>query len=88
VALPRCRTDAVSALTCAIGINREGLNFDSLDGGPAHVVALTLVPLSRPAPYVQFIASLVLAIDKLGTEEVLKLSNEKQLYTALCDSAG
>lgn len=86
IAVPHCRTDAVSKLTCAIGIKRGGVNFDSLDGRPAKIIALTLVPLSTPAPYVQFIASLVLTLDKLGVERVLEAGSGKDLYKLICDS--
>lgn len=88
VAVPHCRTDTVEKLTCAIGLKRDGVNFDSLDGKPAHVIALTLTPLSKPAPYVQFITSLVLALEKTGLEQILKTTNAEELRTLLCASAG
>ena len=83
VAVPHCLTDQVDKLTCAIGICRGGVNFDSLDGKPAHVIALTLVPLSKGTPYVQFIASLVLAVDKLGTGKILTCADSQSLCHAI-----
>ncbi len=83
VAVPHCHTDTVEKLTCAIGINPEGVDFDSLDGKPAHVIALTLTPLSKPAPYVQFISSLVLALDKTGIERIVRTKNAKEMLDLL-----
>ena len=88
VAVPHCHTDTVEKLTCVIGIKTEGVNFDSLDGKPAHVIALTLSPLSKPAPYVQFISSLVLALGKAGMEQILRTKNAKELLDLLCVSNG
>ncbi|MDT8391577.1 MAG: PTS sugar transporter subunit IIA, partial [Lentisphaeria bacterium] len=88
VAVPHCRTDQVDTLTCALGICRKGADFDSLDGQPTHVVALTLVPLSKPAPYVQFIASLVLAVDQLGADKLLACADSASLYEAIRAAVG
>lgn len=87
VAVPHCRTDRVDQLTCAIGVKPEGVNFDSLDDRPAHVIALTLVPLSRPAPYVQFMAALVLTIDSLGVNKLLAAESGGEIHRLLCDGA-
>ncbi len=86
VAVPHCRTDAVDRLTCAIGIKRAGVYFDSLDGQPARLVALTLVPLSKPVPYVQFVTSLVMAIDKLGTDQLAQATSPAQVRSWLCQA--
>ncbi len=88
VAVPHCRTDTVGRLTCAIGLKPEGVNFDSLDGKPAHIIALTLTPLSNPAPYVQFITSFVLALDKAGMTQILGTTNAQEVWDLLCAANG
>ena len=58
IALPHCRTDAVKRLAVAIGINRNGYNFDSLDGEPTKIFVLCLSPKSTNAPHIECLAAL------------------------------
>ena len=88
LAVPHCRTDTVDRLTCAIGLKPEGVDFSTLDGKPAHVIVLTLAPLSKPAPYVQFITSLALELDSVGMERILAMADAEEVWEVLCASAG
>ncbi|MCL4206508.1 MAG: PTS sugar transporter subunit IIA [Pirellulaceae bacterium] len=42
VALPHGKLQSVSELVVALGTSREGIEFDSADGQPVHIVALLL----------------------------------------------
>jgi len=42
IALPHGKTDAVDGICGAIGISRKGIDYDSLDGEPVHLVILLL----------------------------------------------
>ncbi len=42
VAVPHAKHDAISDLVCAFGRSKKGINFDSLDGEPVHVLFLLL----------------------------------------------
>lgn len=44
VAIPHARLDALPAPIIAIGISQRGIDFDSPDGEPAHLVFLILTP--------------------------------------------
>lgn len=58
LALPHAKTEAVDRLIGAVGICREGVDFDSLDGSPSTIFVLTLSPLSRTGPHIQFLAEI------------------------------
>lgn len=58
VAIPHAKTKAVKELCSAIGIKREGIDFDSLDGKPSRIFILTLSPVDRIGPHVQFLAEI------------------------------
>lgn len=58
LALPHAKTEAVDRLIGAIGICREGVDFQSLDGSPSTLIVLTLSPLSRTGPHIQFLAEI------------------------------
>jgi mannitol/fructose-specific phosphotransferase system IIA component (Ntr-type) len=73
IAVPHCRLPVVSDLVCAVGFAPNGIPFDSADGNPARILVLTVVPPSSSAPYVQFMASLLQAIDAAGVDALLRL---------------
>jgi len=62
VAIPHAKTRAVSELTACIGIHREGVDFDSLDGQPAAIFIMTLSPVDRTGPHVQFLAEISMVL--------------------------
>ncbi len=59
VAIPHAKSDAVKRLSIVIGISREGIDFDSQDGKPAHLFFLMVAPTSESGPHVQAIAKIV-----------------------------
>ena len=58
IAIPHGRTDAVDDLVACIGIKKEGIDFDSLDGVPSRIFIMTLSPTNRIGPHVQFLAEI------------------------------
>lgn len=66
IAIPHARTAAVAGLVCAFGISKEGVDFDCLDGDPAHIFVLTLSPQEGAAPHMQFMST----VSQMLTEPV------------------
>ena len=58
IAVPHAKTAAVSTLTAALGIKREGLDFESADGKPTRIVFLLIAELDNPGPHVRALAKL------------------------------
>jgi mannitol/fructose-specific phosphotransferase system IIA component (Ntr-type) len=58
LALPHAKTDETDRLVAAIGLKREGVPFDSLDGQPSTIFVMTLSPLNRAGPHIQFLAEI------------------------------
>jgi len=56
VAIPHGKTDAVKALVAAVGLNKAGVDFDSMDGEPSTIFIMTISPLKRRGPHMQFLA--------------------------------
>ena len=59
VAIPHAKSDAVSKLSIVIGISKEGIDFDALDGKRSHLFFLMVAPTSESGPHVQAIAKIV-----------------------------
>ncbi len=51
IAVPHAKTDMVPGFTLALGVAPEGIDFDSLDGQPAKLFFLILVPPNQPGPH-------------------------------------
>jgi len=43
IAFPHARTNVVKDIVICVGISKEGIDFDSLDQEPVHIVALLLL---------------------------------------------
>ncbi|MGL1891370.1 MAG: cation:proton antiporter [Spirochaetaceae bacterium] len=58
VAIPHCKTDSVASIKTVIGLCKEGMDFDSLDGEPTKILVLIVSPKSNPGPHIQFLSAI------------------------------
>lgn len=86
IAIPHGKTDTVSDLVACIGVSDNPVDFDSLDQEPCRIFIMTLSPINKTGPHLQFLAEVSLLFkseDKrqqiLATqspEEVIKILTE------------
>ncbi|MDR1175192.1 MAG: cation:proton antiporter [Treponema sp.] len=57
IALPHGKTDGVAEICAAVGISREGVDFDSIDGEKSKIFIMVLSPRMSSGPHVQFLAN-------------------------------
>jgi len=67
VAIPHCKVGGLKAPVLALGLSREGVAFDSVDGKDAHVIFLVVSPLEHPNTNLRLLASIAKLIRKSGT---------------------
>ncbi len=58
LALPHAKTDAVDRLAACLATKPEGVDFGSLDHEPSRIFVMTLSPLNRAGPHIQFLAEI------------------------------
>ncbi len=58
LAVPHAKTEAVDELLLAFGISKEGIEFDSLDGKPAHFIFLLLSPVNESGPHIKVLSEI------------------------------
>lgn len=58
VAVPHAKHESIQKLTAALGVSREGIEFDAIDDKPVHVVFLILARSDEPGPHVQTLAEI------------------------------
>ena len=74
IAIPHARSDDVEELVVAVGVSKEGIDFDSVDGQPTHLIFALVAPTHESTRYLKALA----AIAFLG---------ENQEYTSRLRSA-
>jgi len=80
IAIPHGKTDAINNLICAIGIKKDGINFDSLDGLPTKIFIITLSPITAPAPHVQFMSSVSQSLNEENINKIMNTNSRKEVY--------
>lgn len=89
IAIPHGKTDCVESLVAAVGIKREGVNFESLDGQPSRIFVMTLSPNTRTGPHIQFLAEISRALsDAKIRDRVLNAHSAEEVLDALSTREG
>ncbi|MCL2480723.1 MAG: cation:proton antiporter [Spirochaetaceae bacterium] len=84
IALPHGKTDGVDDLKVAIGIKKEGVEFESLDGEISKLFIMVVSPKKTTGPHVQFLAAVsALLSNKNIREEVINATSSEQLVKIL-----
>ena len=58
IAIPHAKTDGVSEITVAVGVSPGGIEFNSIDEEPAHLIFLIASPIESRGPHLQLLASI------------------------------
>ncbi len=58
LAVPHAKTSAANQLLISFGLSRRGVEFDSLDGKPAHFIFLVLSPRDTSGPHIKILAQI------------------------------
>lgn len=84
LAIPHGKTDTVDTLLAAVGLVPEGVDFESLDGNPTRIIILTVSPVNRSGPHIQFLAEISRMMNRPDVrDEVLAATTEEALYEIL-----
>jgi mannitol/fructose-specific phosphotransferase system IIA component (Ntr-type) len=58
VAVPHGKLESITELTAALGTSTDGIEFDSVDGKPVHLVVLLLASTDNPGPHILALAEI------------------------------
>lgn len=80
IAIPHGKSDTVDGLVAAIGVKKEGVDFEALDGKPSHIFVMTLSPINRTGPHIQFLAEISRLLNSPESRErVLNAATEDEI---------
>jgi fructose-specific phosphotransferase system IIA component len=84
IAIPHGKTTAVKELVACVGLKKEGIDFDSLDGKPSKIFIMTLSPKDKSGPHIQFLAEISsLLKDEKGRNEILAAKTPQEVLDVI-----
>ncbi|MBN1526929.1 MAG: PTS sugar transporter subunit IIA [Candidatus Omnitrophica bacterium] len=80
IGIPHAKTADVKNLVAAFGLSQKGVNFDSLDGEPAHIFFLLVAPEESAGPHLKALARISRMLkDKYFRDLLKKAKDEKEV---------
>jgi mannitol/fructose-specific phosphotransferase system IIA component (Ntr-type) len=77
IAIPHGKTDTVSDLVACIGISDNPVDFDSLDQEPCRIFIMTLSPVNKTGPHLQFLAEVSLLFKSPEKRQLILNTQDK-----------
>ena len=86
IAIPHGKTDTVSDLVACIGISDNHVDFDSLDQDPCRIFIMTLSPVNKTGPHLQFLAEVSLLFKSADKRaQILDTSDKAEIIRILTE---
>jgi len=86
IAIPHGKCAATEDLVACIGISEKPVDFDSLDKQPCRIFIMTLSPVEKTGPHLQFLAEVSLLFKSAGKrDEILKASTPEEVLEILAE---
>lgn len=84
IAIPHGKCKGVKELVMAIGIAREPIDFESVDGKPVTIIILLVSPTDQTGPHIQALARISrLMLDEQFRQSLKTAGSAEELYELL-----
>jgi len=84
IAIPHGKTDKVKRLIAVLGISKNGVNFDALDGEPVYIFVLLVAPKATAGPHLKALAQISrLLRDTYFCELLRKCKTEDEVFSII-----
>lgn len=86
IAIPHGKSKTIHDLVACIGVSDHPVDFDSLDHEPCRIFIMTLSPLEKTGPHLQFLAEISLLFKSSEKRsEILKASTPEEILKILAE---
>lgn len=86
IAIPHGKLKGLESLVISFGRSREGIDFDSIDGRPAHIFFLLMAPESSTGQHLKALAKISRMLkDPEFRNDLLSAKNADELYRKIAD---
>lgn len=87
VAMPHGKTDTVDEMVVAIGLKKEGVDFDSLDGKPSKIFVMTISSVLHANEHIDFLSAVSNVLTHSSKRKaVLKVKSKQELINIMANS--
>ena len=81
IAIPHGKCKGVKDLVMALGVSREGIDFQSIDSKPVYIIVLLVSPIDKTGPHIQALARISrLMLDEEFKNKLQSAENAEELY--------
>jgi PTS system nitrogen regulatory IIA component len=86
IAIPHGKSAAISDLVACIGVSDTPVDFDSLDREPCRIFIMTLSPLEKTGPHLQFLAEISLLFKSSEKRsEIIRAETPEEILKILAE---
>ncbi|MDR0636710.1 MAG: PTS sugar transporter subunit IIA [Treponema sp.] len=86
IAIPHGKSQTIHDLVACIGISDTPVEFDALDHQPCRIFILTLSPVEKTGPHLQFLAEVSLLFKSSEKRaEILSATSEEAVFRILAE---
>jgi PTS system nitrogen regulatory IIA component len=84
IAIPHGKTPGTDRILCAFGRSKEGVDFDAVDGKPAHIFFLLLAPEDSAGLHIQMLSRISRILrDQVFRRHLVEQSRNVDLYSEI-----
>jgi Kef-type K+ transport system membrane component KefB/mannitol/fructose-specific phosphotransferase system IIA component (Ntr-type) len=84
IALPHAKTEGVKDICVAVGIKKDGIEFDSMDNEKSRLFIMVVSPKKTSGPHIQFLAAIGAVLkDDAIREQVINAPSRELVVTLL-----
>jgi PTS system nitrogen regulatory IIA component len=86
IAIPHGKCGASGDLVACVGVSEKPVDFDSLDHQPCRIFIMTLSPVEKTGPHLQFLAEISLLFKSpQKRDEILKAQTSEEVQRILAE---
>lgn len=86
IAIPHGKLKGLDSLVISFGRSREGIDFDSIDGRPAHIFFLLMAPESSTGQHLKALAKISRMLkDPEFRSDLMSAMNAEEIYRKIAD---
>ena len=86
IAIPHGKSDTIQDLVACVGIADKSIDFDALDHEPCRIFIMTLSPVEKTGPHLQFLAEISLLFKSAEKrQEILAAHTPEELIKILAE---
>jgi mannitol/fructose-specific phosphotransferase system IIA component (Ntr-type) len=83
IAIPHARLAEIKTMAFAIGISKKGIEYDSIDNNPVHLLILVLAGEKQHKDYLRLLSSIMTVLKKEKTKERIIASESAEEVMAI-----